>query len=80
MTNTKTLKAVIQKEFPELTDQYFDAHESDLYVQWVPGLRHFLRHNLGLPSIQTFMDDIDGLAWLDIAFMNDNFWDRFNYL
>jgi hypothetical protein len=71
----KTIKQEIMDQFPELTEQDFSSHESDLYVKNIPGLVKFLKETLGLTS-SFFRDQVTKKIWVEIPFMNDLWWDQ----
>lgn len=57
-----------------------DHHESDLYVKVTPEAQAVLKAWNADPSRQvrtpTFISQIDGQHWYDIAFMYAPFWER----
>lgn len=68
-----TLREKLTAQF-NLTDADFGTHASDLYVRCVPGMLDFLKA-AGLPH-STFIDNIDGVLWVEIPFQNAEFWNK----
>jgi len=70
----KSIKATIRENFPHLTDDDFDTHESDLYVRSYPGIAKLIRSK-GI-RFDYFISQIDKQAWLNLPFQNEMFWKR----
>lgn len=57
------LQQRLQDAFPELTDDHFAYHETDLYVVALPGVRKWLRENyLHYANVTLFMSQ-PGSRW-----------------
>ncbi len=73
MTTTETEKPELERQlreaFPDLTDDDFGYHATDLYVRWSAPVREWLRKNYRWNSnITGFTSQLDGKPWLDIPF------------
>jgi len=68
------MKKELQIQFPHLTDDDFDTHESDLYVRDYPGIAKYVRSK-GI-KCTVFISQIDKRQWLDLPFQNEEFWER----
>ena len=63
------------KELFNLKESDFDTHESDLYVRNTDVMiQEYLRKE-GL-TFELFIDSIDKQSWINIAFMNEDFWNN----
>lgn len=78
----RPIKVRLQEQFPELTEDHFATHESDLYVVALPGVREWLQANYEWAcNMKGFMSQ-KGSNWagegkycLDIPFANADFWE-----
>lgn len=77
-TTTRKGKAMNLKEKLitqcNLKKRDFDTHESDLYVRSKPNVCQLLTE-LGV-RFKRFINDLDGEEWLELPFLNEDFWER----
>jgi len=75
---SKSLKESLKESFPNLKEEDFSTHYSDLYVVNYPGISNWLKNNkIGF----SFFESQQGSNWngagkkcIDIPFKNDDFW------
>jgi hypothetical protein len=70
---------LLMSKVPDLKPEHFDSHESDLYVKFLPGVRDAILKYLPkttAENVTSFISEIDGSQWLDMPFMNSEFWER----
>jgi len=79
--STKSTQELLQELLPELTDNHFSSHESDLYVLAVPALTSKVFAQLpDLVCRQLQRSDVPGQPWFgklfwNLAFQHQPYWD-----
>lgn len=64
-----SLKNQILTAFPNMNDEDFDKHETDLYVRYSPEVDNWLKQNYEFyKNITTFKSNVDNQRWFDIPF------------